>query len=125
MADVCFVVRAPTRNKLFSESVRAFGLYAAGNRRLRPAIKKKISVRGSDSLSTLYRFLEELIYLFDAKQFLALEGTFVAGEHSVRGTCVGVSTKGRRFLAVKSPTYADMYLEQKGNSWKARVVLDV
>ena len=85
---------------------------------------------GEDYESLLYNFLDELIYLFDTKQFVVskTEVTIQRGDdYSLNVVAYGDNTSKYKDLdAVKAPTYAEMHFKKNEEDlWEAQVVMDV
>jgi len=69
-ADVKILIEEKTLNKAFSTAAMTLREVMAEQIVVAPKIKKEIKVKGKDRESLLYSFLEEFIYLLDAKSFL-------------------------------------------------------
>lgn len=74
----------------------------------------------------LYNYIEELICLFDAEGFVVSKAKVTTDGVGLSATLYGDDSKKYKDLdAIKSPTYSEMYVKQKGNAWECQVVLDV
>ncbi len=72
-ADIKFQASGNSIEKAFEESALALTQSIAEDIKVKPKIKKSIKVKGKDNESLLYNFLEEFLYLLDAKDFLLSE----------------------------------------------------
>jgi len=99
-------------------------------------VKKKTSfavdVRGKDPEQLLVRFLEEVLFLFDAKGFLLgeVEGLKISddgGERRLRAVFWGDDRLAEHeiFGAVKAVTYNEMKIEKSCDRWSVQVVVDM
>ena len=125
-ADVQFIVRAPTKAKLFEECARAFSLCVAEGKKVSPSEKKTIALSGGDDLSLLYRFMDELVFFVDGERFLVSDARVSLVKNELKATCKGIHlARSEGFRHVKAATYSEMYVKKQKGGWEARVVLDV
>lgn len=103
--------------------------------------KKTITIKQRDFESLLYSFLEEVLYLLDAEDFLIsaitkLEIKKIKNEIFLKATILGDKASEYEFTnSVKAVTYNEMFVrkEQERNPrtnrktefWRIQVVLDV
>src|SRR3990172_6716764 len=86
-ADVKILVEESSLNKAFSTSALAMKEVMAEQIKVAPKIKKEISVEGNDKESLLSSFLEEFLYLLDAKSFILSKAPLVK-----------ITKKGEKFI---------------------------
>ena len=91
-----------------------------------------VAVEGRDLEQLLYKFLEEILYLFETKNFLlgTVEDLIIeGGEDGFRLNAVlwGDEAGGRYeiFGAVKAVTYNEMKIEHDRGGWSVQVVVDM
>jgi len=91
-----------------------------------------VAVEGRDLEQLLYRFLEEVLYLFETKNFLLAvveDVSIEEGEDVFRLKAVfwGDEAGGRYeiFGAVKAVTYNEMKIERGCDGWAVQVVVDM
>jgi SHS2 domain-containing protein len=120
-AEVELYIEAPTEEQVYAEAVDAFGrlieLSAGGE----PAAHELV-IDGADSGARLVSLLEELIYLADTEGFVPDRAQIDLAAP------FRVALQGRRTEIdplVKAATYHGLEFAQDGETWHARVVLDV
>lgn len=121
-AEVELHVEAPSAEQVFVEAAAALGELLAGDGG-EPA-QREVDLEARDLPTLLADWLEELVELADVDGFvpqrvpsLTLEGV------RVRATVEGL--RGEPRPLVKAVTYHGLRLEQDGDVWRARLVLDV
>ncbi len=130
-ADVKILIEEKTLNKAFSTAAMTLREVMAEQIVVAPKIKKKIKVKGKDRESLLYSFLEEFIYLLDAKSFLlskppVVKITKTKDGFSLEAKITGDNAKKYTFTNdVKAITYNDMLIDEKKGKVRIIFVLDV
>ena len=126
MADIKFVAYGATPAEVFENAVRAVSVYVAEEKRVTQRLMTHIDVKGSDYESLLYAFLDELLYLLDAEQFIVARAEVNVEGMEVHAMLYGDHTSRYPALKhVKAATYAEMYVKETLKGWEAQVVLDV
>jgi SHS2 domain-containing protein len=69
-ADIKFQAFGETLEKAFESAALALKEVISGKINVKGKITKKINVEGNDRESLLYNFLEEILFLLDAEDFL-------------------------------------------------------
>lgn len=89
--------------------------------------EKKIEVKGKDFESLLYNFLEEILFLLDAENFLISKIKKIKIHNlKLNAVIIGDEVSNYKFTNnVKAVTYNDMFVKQEKKKWAAQVVLDV
>lgn len=123
-ADIKIQLTGNTEQQLFEQAISALAAYST-DKKIEPKKGKTLEVKGTDRQSLLYNFIEELLYLIDAEQFIACKGTVTLRGNNLTAELYGDDTKNYALLHVKSPTYAEMQIEKKKTGWEAIIVLDV
>ena len=130
-ADVKILVEEKTLNKAFSTSALAMKEVMAEQIKVAPRIKKDISAEGKDKGALLYKFLESIIYLADAEDYIISKAPIVKIEESKEGfilkaNLIGDSAGNYIFTNdVKAITYNDMFIEEEKDKTTIQFVLDV
>lgn len=128
-ADIKFQAFGKDVKEVFENSSLALKETICGRLNIKEKEKKKIQVKGNDFESLLYNFLEEFLYLLDAKNFLISKlKTMKIDEKNFKINAVvsGDKASGYDFINnVKAVTYSDMLVKKQDNRWVAQVVLDV
>lgn len=115
-------VVADSPEQVIVETVEAFSRLVERERGGEP-VQHDIVVEAADRAELLVELLGELIYLVDTEGFVADSATV-----TLDGLRLHAALTGRRTAVdplVKAATYHDLSFEQRGDSWHARVVLDV
>ena len=130
-ADVKILVEERTLSKAFSTSALALKEVMAEQILVAPKIKKRIVVEGKDKESLLYKFLEQIIYLSDAKNYILSKAPIVKIEKkedsfSLTADIIGDSADKYIFTNdVKAITYNDMIISEEKDKTTIQFVLDV
>lgn len=129
-SEVKFKVYGKNPEELFCNCALAVSsIFSRGNN-IKDKIKKEFSISAKDYEGLLYKFIDELIYLFDADNFVVarveikIEKTdLIKADLIVYGDD---TTNYSNLDSIKSPTYAEMYVKEvKAKEWVAQVVVDV
>lgn len=125
-ADIKMRVYGHTQKDLFENCVLAFSSYVAKGNKIKSRKSKVIEASGIDNESLLYNFLEELIYLVDAENFVVAKAEITVRGKNLRAELFGDDAENYEGLEhVKSPTYAEMYVKKTSEGWQAQFVLDI
>ncbi len=125
-SEVKFKIKGKSIEKIFENSALAFSDFVSRGEKIKPIKKIKINIEGNDSESLLYNFIDELIYLGDAKGFIVSKAKVKLKEKNLEAELQGDKTSKYPYLDhVKAPTYSEMYVKKKKDSWEAVFVLDV
>ena len=128
-ADVKFRAEGLTIEEMFSEAAKALSETIRGNIKILEQKEESFEVTGTDMEVLLYNFLEEFLFLLDAKDFLmsSIKSVEVDRENfKIRCVVVGDSAEKYKFTNdVKAVTYSEMFLKEERGKWICQVVLDV
>lgn len=128
-ADTGFEVRGATKEQVFESAGKVFFkiMWKIGTRREKEP--ETIEVTGSDQEELLVNFLEEFLYLYDAKglvcTWLQVESI---NEHRVLArACLQKfdESADQELLGVKAVTYHQLFIGKKNDTWTARIFLDI
>jgi SHS2 domain-containing protein len=122
-AEIELAIEADSEEQVFTDALAAFAelvaLAESG-----AAVKHDIALEASDRASLLVEWLQELIFLADTEGFIAVG----AEELRLEATSIEARLVGKHAPfepLVKAATYHGLLFEREGNTWRARVVLDV
>ena len=138
-ADVKFQAFGDTIEETFKNSAFALKETICGEIEIKEKKKKIISIKQKDLESLLYSFLEEILYLLDAENFIiaSISKIKIDKKFNLKATIMGDKTSKYEFTnSVKAVTYNDMFVRTEKESdprnpnkkiefWRAQVVLDV
>jgi SHS2 domain-containing protein len=128
--DLKFKAYGENPEDLFNHCALALSYIFSRGKKIPATNRKEFNVSGEDYEALLYNFLEELIYLFDTKQFLVSKTEISINrgdDYELKVVAYGDSTLKHKDLdAIKSPTYSEMYFKKIDDEhWEAQIVLDV
>ena len=126
-ADIKFQAFGNKTEKVFENSALALKESICGKMKIKDNKEVIIKVKGKDFESLLYNFLEEIIYLLDAKNFIISKiNNLEIKNFKLKAIIIGDKASDYKFNnEVKAVTYNDMFVKQKGKKWISQVVLDV
>lgn len=138
-ADVKFQAFGKTIEDAFKNSAFALKETICDETEIKEKKKKTISIKQKDLESLLYSFLEEILYLLDAENFIISSITKIKidKKFNLRATILGDKASEYEFTnPVKAVTYNDMFVRtekepdrrnpnKKVEFWRTQVVLDV
>lgn len=124
--DIKFRVYGKTLNEIFENSVLAISDYISRGNKIKTAKGKIIDVSGIDYESLLYNFMDEIIYLLDAENFLAVKAKVTIRGYNLHAELFGdKATNYHNLDHIKSATYSEMYIKKTEDGFEAQAVLDV
>lgn len=130
-ADVGVEASANSLEEVFAESGRALFNLIVDLNALDSTESETVQVEGADEVSLLIDWLNELIFLFDARGWLfrdfrvAVTGGPDASGWRLTAVCRGERESGRPLeMALKSAAYHEASISYDG-TWRARFILDV
>ena len=122
-AELELRIDAPTQEAMLADALDAFAELVGGDAEGEHA-RHEIVVSAADPAVRLVDWLEELVFLAETEDFVperlsALE----LGAGGLRAEVEG--RRDRPAHLVKAVTYHDLAVEERGDGWHARLVLDV
>lgn len=127
IADIKFRVFGKTIEDVFKNSAAALKEAICDKTRIKLKKERTIKIEGRDYESLLYKFLEEILYLLDAEDFLVgkIKEIKIEGFRA-SAVFIGDNASNYKFTNnVKAVTYNDMFLKRQRSNWVAEFVLDV
>ncbi|VVB76325.1 Protein archease [uncultured archaeon] len=131
-ADIGVRGKGTSLNTAFSECAKAMTSIMASLKKIAPKKKIVLEVKASDTQALLVAFLNELLFIKDAKQmiFSKFEVAVEADEHGaqLKAICFGEKINSKRhelMTEVKAATYSQLKVAKKGKEWVAQCIVDV
>jgi SHS2 domain-containing protein len=128
-ADLGLRIRAADVNSLFAEAGRALlSVIVSDPDSVEPREELTLHVAGRDIEYLFVDWLDELLFLFESKHFLALVFETVIDDTGLSATVRGETCDlARHALAheVKAVTYHGLAVKQAPDGWRAEVILDI
>ncbi len=132
-ADVKFQAFGKSLEEAFENAALALQEVMTKGIKVKEKIKKKITmaVEGSGKEGLLYSFLEEFLFLLDAKDFLLSKIKKIkieeeVGRYELEAEVMGDKASNYKFTNdVKAVTYNSMFVKREGKAYICQVVLDV
>lgn len=129
-ADIKIEVREKSLEKAFATSALALKEAIAGKIKIKSKIKKEISIKSENKESLLYDFLEQFLYLIDAKNFVLSKIPLLTikkdkNKLSLKTKVIGDNSLNYKFTnEVKAITYNEMLIKEEDKTI-IQFVLDV
>ena len=123
-ADVKFQAFGNTLEESFSNAGYAM-INIISENKIKEKTNKKIKVTGVDKKALLYAFLEEILYLLNAEDFILSKITKIKiKDKKLTATLTGDKLKDYQLETdVKAVTYNEMFIKEK--PYIVQVVLDI
>ncbi len=134
-ADLGIRVWGKDEKELFINAAKAFFDCITDLEAIRPRREFQVSVKGESLEECLFNWLDELLFLFDAKGILVADCVLKMERaidqpkaYEIQAIC-----KGERFdperhplkAAIKAVTYHNLEVTNKGNLYEAEVLFDI
>jgi len=129
-ADIKFKVWGKTIEKIFENSALALNDFLSKGQPIKDKVKKKFKIVGRGYDELLYKFIDGLIYLMDAENFILANAKVKIKQEKNRieleAFVYGDKVQNYENLDhMKSATYSEMYIERIEGGWEAQAVVDV
>jgi SHS2 domain-containing protein len=126
-ADAKFQAFGENIEEVFVNSALALKEIVCGKIKIKKKKEKRIKIKGRDFESLLYNFLEEIIYLIDAKNFLISNIKEIKIKNFGLGAVIaGDKASNYKFTNnVKAVTYNEMFIRKEKGKWISQAVVDV
>lgn len=127
-ADIKFQAFGKTLEEVFENSALAM-FNSMHDGKIKNKKSFKLKVQGKDFESLLYNFLEELLFLFDSKNFFLSKVKKIKidkEKKKLEAEVIGDNPENYEIhIDIKAITYNDMFIKKIKGTWVAQVVLDV
>jgi SHS2 domain-containing protein len=127
-ADVKLHAYGNTLEECFTNAALAMFEVMTDVKKVKKKVRYTIEVYGNDIKSLLYKFLEELLFLLNTKQFLLSEvAELVIEGYRIKATVLGdrLSDRYETHGEVKAVTYNEMEIHDEAKQKYVQVVLDI
>lgn len=124
-ADVKFQAFGSSLDKAFENSASAVIEVITRKKKIPQKIKKSIKITGTDSKSLLYNFIEEILYLIDAENFITAKTKVKISGLNLSATLSGDKADKYSLDIVKAPTYAEMFIKQSKGKNKSKFTIQM
>ncbi|MGA8849191.1 MAG: archease [Dehalococcoidia bacterium] len=128
-ADVGIIAYGADVEELFSNAALALFSLITEPESIEEKLHLDLEVSSEDRDSLLIEWLNELIYLFDAKHILFSRFDIESLTHNqLKATCYGEGfnpMKHKIKIGVKAATYHMLKLDKNGDGCKAQIILDI
>ncbi len=127
ISDVKFQATGLTIENMLMSSADALNEVIRGNTEIVKLNKKKFKIKGKDKEKLLYNFLEEFLFLLEAKSFLVAEVKIISVKKN-KIVCVVLGDKAENYKFtnnVKAITYSDIFVRETNKGFVCQVILDV
>jgi SHS2 domain-containing protein len=128
-ADLGLRIQSAELNGLFADAGRALlSVIVSEPNAVEPRESVTLQIAANELEYVFFDWLNELLYLFEAKRFLAREFEATVEESGLSALVRGETyDPARHVLAheVKAVTYHGLTVEQTPNGWQAEVILDI
>jgi SHS2 domain-containing protein len=126
-ADIKFQAFGENLEKAFENAALALTKSMYGGK-VKAKKKATFNVKGQDLESLLYSFLEEFLFLFEAKGLIAskIKVKISKDKKSLSAEILGDNSKNYKIEThIKAITYNEMFVKQEKGKWVCQVVLDI
>jgi SHS2 domain-containing protein len=128
-ADLGLRIQSADVNSLFAEAARALlSVIVSNPDAVEPRESLTLHVAGCDVEYLFVDWLDEFLFLFESKRFLASDFQAMLDDAGLSATVRGETyDPARHVLAheVKAVTYHGLTVEQSPDGWRAEVILDI
>lgn len=125
-ADAKFQAYGKTLEESFANAALAMFAVMTDGKKIKPKIKKKISVKGIDQKQLLYNFLEEFLFLLDTESLLLGKIDKIKIKEN-KLDAVAFFDKADNYEThgdVKAVTYQEMEIKKEKDKFTVQVVVD-
>jgi len=126
-ADLKFQAFGKNQKEVFINSSYALKEIICKKLKIKNRITKNIKIKGNDFESLFYKFLEEIIYLVDAEDFIIKKVKSIElKDFEIKAVFEGDKASNYNFTNnAKASTYNDMFFKKIGKKWIGQAVIDV
>src|SRR3989344_1972892 len=127
-ADIKFRAFGKTLEEVFENSAFAFVSVLYKEKLIKKTKKRIFIVKGNDLEALMFRFLEEILFLFETEGFLIsnIKVKLSDDKKNLKVEAFGEEKlAGRARHYIKAVTYNDMFIKKSAGRWTAQVVIDV
>jgi len=126
--DIKFRAYGKTLNEAFENVARAISSFLSNENNIKSKKTKSVEISGHDMNSLLYNYIEEILYLIDAENFIVSKAKVSVNEkeNSLKAEFKGDDVSNYSGLdQIKAATYHDMYVKKTKSGYEIQTVVDV
>ncbi|HLD19398.1 MAG TPA: archease [Candidatus Nanoarchaeia archaeon] len=130
-ADAEFYSYGSTIEEAYAHAAYAVTSIIVDYKKVKAVLKKIVKIRGKDKEALLYNFIEEIIYLLDAEDFVMHKVQYLEIKKDKNGFSLEAELLGdtvsnyQSEKAVKAATYNSMEIKQENGKWIVHMVVDI
>ena len=128
-SDLGISVRGSSLSNLFVNSAKALFLMITDLEKVRVESWQEISLEGADREDLLVRWLGELLFLHEARDWLFKDFQIVElGSNTLRAKAGGEIFQPKQHeihREIKAVTYHDIRVEECAEGWRTRILFDI
>jgi SHS2 domain-containing protein len=128
-ADLGLRIKAPSLSQLFAEAATAlFATLLEDISAIEPKHSFQIQLEGQELEYLLFDWLKELLFRFDAEQWLFSRFDVAVEDGKLQATVWGEQAEWTRHVPaheVKAITYHAFRVERQADGWLAEVIVDI
>ncbi len=128
-ADVAVVAYGESLKKLFVHAAEGMIFILADPDRIEKTKKHEIKINGTDLENLLVKWLSEILYLFEVKDFLGKKFEIrTLSKNYLSSEITGESYNSEKHLIkteIKAVTYHQLRLKQQKGKWTANIIFDL
>ncbi len=128
-ADIAVVAYGESLQKLFAHAAEGLTFVFAEPDQIEKIEKRVIKLLGSDIENLMVKWLNEVLYFFEVKEFLGKEFKILTlDENHLHAEIAGETYKREKHLIkteIKAATYHQLALKQQKGQWKAKIIFDL
>ncbi len=127
IADIHLKIWAKTKEELFNEIIFAFSDQITQFNQINNKIKQRINLKEDNFSDLVFRFIEKLIYLKDAKSLIFKEGKIVLNNNQIKGYLYGqkITQDLPIKLDIKAVTYHKFQVKKEKKFYSLYLVFDI
>ena len=128
-ADIAVVAYGESLQKLFAHAAEGLIFVFAEPDQIEKIEKRVIKLPGSDIENLMVKWLNEILYFFEVKEFLGKEFKILTlDENHLHAEIAGETYKREKHLIkteIKAVTYHQLAIKQQKGKWKAKIIFDL
>jgi len=128
-ADVGIKIFGKDEKELFLNAAYAFFDLITDINVVEPRVSHSVALEGETLEELFFNWLDELLFLFDAKGFVGCEFEIEKwGPKRIQAKIKGETFNPDKHpleTAIKAVTYHNLKIHQKDNHWEAEVIFDI
>lgn len=124
-ADIKFQAFGKNLNKAFENAALAVSNVISRGKSIAKKSKKSVELEGNDQKSLLYNFIDEIVYLIDAENFITSKAKVRITGNSLKAEFFGDKADRYNLDIVKASTYAEMFIKEEKGKATIQMVVDV